>query len=678
MTGREDTPPEDPILRDPTRLIDADARITSGQYQAEYPDLPAERAQYLTRSEDGEIHDFAAVHVGSVIDGYRIRRQIGRGGMGVVFEAEQLSLGRTVALKVLPPMALRNERSMNRFRGEATAVARLSHPRIVAVHGFNVRDGVAYLAMEYVDGLDLAEVLDRLKAARTHGRRFVRISGPNLEKDIIKWAQGRKLMGTMPGDPRIRNGIVVDLRNPFPMMVAIVADVADALRHAHAHGVIHRDIKPSNLLLDREGRIKLSDFGLAKDIDAASVTESGDFVGSPAYVSPEQASTRRARVDERSDIYSLGVTLYELLTLHQPFSGKNVAVILKQILTGDPPLPTALNPRIPRDLETIVLEAIERDPSKRYQTAEAFGDDLRRFLNFEPVEARPRGPGARSWRFVRRHRVAAALVSMGLLIVTLVGLLARGLGDDGGRAELVSRTASYLAARGLTTESSEEVAELLAELSHADQASSRRAAIQHVAEVAQARLDQDDGAGLIELLTVMDAQAELAQWSGDERRLHRSNALGIKIGLVRLARERLKQGGLDARTRRAWLAALERLLDDPDGQVCKSAAVVLGEMAAPSSLGALQDALNRRLDPRGRVALIGALAAYGHEDAVPLLAGELGSVDPWIRLAALDALETLGPPGLVGLIAPLSRDPEVWVRQRYDDVIARRRGRSPP
>lgn len=659
--------------------ISRDERITSGEYRSEYPPLPAEREGYLTPPEDGSGDGLAAqagggrplsVHVGSVVDGYRVKRQIGRGGMGVVYEAEQISLGRTVALKVMPPAAVHNERSMDRFRGEATAIARLSHPRIVAVHGFNVSGGVAYLAMEYVEGLDMAEVIDRLKTARTHGRRFVRISGPDLEQDISDWARGRKLMGTMPGDPRIRSGVVIDLRNPFPMMAAMVADVADALRHAHAHGVIHRDLKPSNLLLDSEGRIKLSDFGLAKSADAASVTETGDFVGSPAYVSPEQASTRRAGVDERTDVYSLGVTLYEMLTLHQPFVGKNVAVILRNILTGDPPLPSKLAPRIPRELETIVLKAIERDPQKRYPSAEDFGDDLRRYLNFESIAARPMGRAARIWRGARRHRVSLSLSIMGALIVGLVAVLAAKFTEEPNHEDVVRR---ILAAGAQTGAGSVGVAELLAQLSTAGTPAGVRAAVSQVSLEARRLLAEGDLTGLMELLAVMDAQAGLIDWRDGEDQLLATNVRGVKIELCRELRRKLMQREGDPRTRRAWLGALERLLDDKDWQVCKNAAAALGDVAALSSLGALQDSLARRTDVRGKVALIRALQDYGHLDAVPLLAGELRDADPWVRLAALDALDALNPEQLVDLISPLSRDPEDWVVYRAEGVRARHR-----
>jgi len=669
QSGERRTP--DREQEDATRLISKGKRIDTGRFRAEYPPVPAERESYLV-DPGAPAQDPGSVHVGSIIDGYRIKRQIGRGGMGVVYEAEQISLGRTVALKVMPPASVRNERAMERFRGEATAIARLSHPRIVAVHGFNVTGGVAYLAMEFVEGLDMAEVVDRLRTARTHGRRFVRISGPDLEQDITEWARGRKLMGTVPGDPRIRSGIVIDLRNPFPMMAALIADIADALRHAHSNGVIHRDLKPSNLLLDREGRLKLSDFGLAKDMDAASVTETGDFVGSPAYVSPEQASTRRAGVDARTDIYSLGVTFYEMLTLHQPFAGKNVAVVLRNIITGDPPAPSKVNPRIPADLETIVLKAIERDPVKRYQSAEELGDDLRRFLNFEPISARPLGRAAQAWRTVRRNRVAFALGGMGALIVTLVGVLASSLMNGAGeRDDLMAR---YLT-RG--RQGSSDVAGLLTQLATGEGTRGRRLAIGVVSAEAQRQLDDGEHDTLIDLLAVVDAQSDLLDWNDAERAMLRTNLIGVKIGLVRDLHASLSSMKGDARTRRTWLAALERLLDDPDWQVCRNAAVALGDVAALSSLGALQDGLARRRDAAGKVAIIRALQTYGHRDAVPLLATELRDADPWVRLAALDALDHLDPPDLLDLIASLSRDPEDWVRYRYDGVLERRRAGVP-
>jgi len=680
-TRREHPTPRRPAQEpsEPTsEALLGDARIETGEFRAAYPPLSGERRSYLEAPPRDGDDELANLRAGVVIDGYRLRREIGRGGMGVVFEAEQLSLGRIIALKVMPPATMRNERAVDRFRREAAAVARLSHPRIVAVHGFGVRDGVAYLAMEYVEGFDLAEIVDRLRSARTHGNRFVRISGPDLDQDIADWARGRKLMGTMPGDPRTREGIVIDLRNPFPMMAALIADVAEALRHAHANGVIHRDIKPSNLLLDREGRIKLSDFGLAKSTDAVSVTESGDLVGSPAYLSPEQVATRRARVDERSDIYSLGVTLYELLTLQQPFTGKNVAVVLRNIIAGDAEAPTRINPRIPRDLETIVLKSMERDPARRYASADELGDDLRRFLNFEPIAARPLGRLATTMRLLRRNATTVALASMGALIVALVGVLASALGEGSARDELLDRSVRYVARGERSTSDGQRTSELLGRLAGVDSPAGRRAAIATVCQEAEARLAAADHAGLLELLAVVDAQVDLLDWSDAERELLRIGVIEVKVSLIQALRRQLQSQGGDARTRRTWLAALERLLDDPDVQVCENAASVLGELRALSSLGALQDALARRSDSRGRVAIIRALAAHGHPDVVPLLANELQDRDPWVRLVALDALERLDPPQLPELIKPLAREVEDWVLFQYKGVLARRLAGEPP
>jgi serine/threonine protein kinase len=670
------------VLTEITQVIESGERIDTEQYLDRYPALAPELKQFFaTRVLEGGDRE-TGLGVGSVLDDYRIAREIGRGGMGVVYEAEQISLGRIVALKVVPPNLLRGRSAADRFRREATAVARLSHPRIVGVHGFNqTGGGVAYLAMEYVAGIDLAEIIDRLRTARTHGRRFVRVSGPNLDEDIAKWAKGRRLIGTMPGDPRIAEGVVLDLRNYAHMAAAIALDAADALRHAHAHGIIHRDIKPSNLILAESGRVKLSDFGLAKSVGDGSLTKTGDFIGSPAYVSPEQAASRRKKVDERSDIYSLGVTLYELITLHQPFSGKDVAVILRNILQKDPPTPTKLNPRVPRDLETIVLKAMEKDPDKRYQSAEELGDDLRRFMNFEAISARPLGPVARAARAARRHKVALSIGVMAVAIIVLSVLVATGaLGTRSRGVTAVRDITELLAERG-SDPVTEGVLDLVAELTADLPVEERRRRVDMLTENARTLLEQGDFERVDRLLELLDAKAALGQWGELEQQLIENNILDVKVELTRRLEATLiapREPPLTGRQRRAWLSILERLLDDPDGLVCKNAAVALGTVGDGSSLGAMVDALTRREGSNDRVAIIGALAQLGSPAAADFLAEQTHDPDEWVRYAALDALDQLDPPDLEPLVAHLASDEQTWIRDRLAAVRDRLNGVDHP
>ncbi|RKY18866.1 MAG: hypothetical protein DRQ55_12165 [Planctomycetota bacterium] len=667
-----DPPNTDALFGDETRILADDKRIEAADYRAEYPPLPGTREQY-TRSVASETPSRRpAVHVGSVVDGYRIRRQIGRGGMGVVYEAEQLSLGRRVALKVLSPALVRDAKTVRRFQREATAVAGLNHPRIVSVIGADVTtSGVAYMAMEFVEGLDLAEIIDRLKTAQTHGRRFVRVSGARLEQDVSEWARGGKLIGTQPGDPRIREGIVLDLRSYDRMAAALIADAADALRHAHAHDVIHRDVKPSNLILGREGRIKLSDFGLAKsDQGGGSLTETGDFVGSPAYVSPEQAATRRTRPDARSDIFSLGVTLYELLTLHQPFVGKNVAVILRNIITKDPPPPTRINPRIPKDLETIALKSMEKDPDRRFQNAEELGDELRRFLNFEPILSRPLGPLPRAGRLLRRHRVVVSISALATALITLILLLLGGAFGGSGASAAAERLRASLAARGDSDARSLGVLELVDLLAREGQDGQPRARRERIAAlVGQARslLQRGEYEALVDLMGNLDALTVL----GDEAELDRMLPIeirSVKVDLVRQLRFELTKPGLSASVRRANLAALEGQLRDRDWIVVKNAAVALAEVGDSSVLGGLLDALRWQADPRARRMLLQALPQLGGEAAVEPLTEELSHPDPWVRYTSLGALAKLAPADLADRIAVLDSDPESWILIRWREV----------
>jgi serine/threonine-protein kinase len=302
---------------------------------------------------------------------YEVHEVIGRGAFGIVHRGLDTELGRPVAIKIPRPGLADRAGQVERILREARSAARLRHANVVTVLDAVWFEGVCYLVSEYVGGPTLAD--------------------------------------------RLATGAL-----PAREAAELVAKVADGLNHAHTHGIIHRDLKPSNILLDDSGQPHLADFGLAKDPGAATLTLDGQVLGTPAYLSPEQAGGERARVDPRSDIYSLGVILYQTLTGVLPFCG-NPRVLLDQIQYEEPRPPRRLNACIPAALETICLKAMARQPEKRYATAETFADDLRRFLQGIPVLARPIGPVGRLWRVCRR-RPAAALLCVALLVSVLAGM----------------------------------------------------------------------------------------------------------------------------------------------------------------------------------------------------------------------------------------------------------------
>lgn len=349
---------------------------------------------------------------GTRVGEYRIVGQIGHGGMAVVYEAVQESLGRRVALKVLPELFAASDEWVARFLGEAHAGARQSHPNIVQVYERG-RDGdTHYIAMELVSGTSLESMI-----AAT--RRRAASDLPTLRPDGTIRPPARERAAEPP--PARTPPARVDTldRAYLERAVRIMIDVLRALDHAHRHGVVHRDVKPQNILIDDEGRVRIGDFGLAQIDGGPGVTKPGQVFGTPWYMSPEQARQGRIRVDHRTDVYSAGVTLFELLTLDRPFPGESVTTVIREILEHEAPSPRALNPRIPRDLETIVLKALEKDPERRYSTAAAFAEDLRRFLDYEDILARPLGPVSRLARRLRRH--AAVAVPSAVVVLALAG-----------------------------------------------------------------------------------------------------------------------------------------------------------------------------------------------------------------------------------------------------------------
>jgi serine/threonine protein kinase/tetratricopeptide (TPR) repeat protein len=319
---------------------------------------------------------------------FQLIREIGRGGMGVVYEATQVSLGRRVALKVLPTAAGADTKQLARFQIEAQVAAALHHPHIVPIFAVGCDQGVHYYAMQLVEGRCLAAVLAERRQAE-----------PVLSQRGSPACEPR---GQIP--PREAAGLAIQ--------------AAQALEHAHALGILHRDIKPANLLVDPDGRLWVTDFGLACFQGIRDLTASGDLLGTVRYMSPEQASGGRI-LDPRSDVYSLGATLYEMLTGRPAFDGNDRQELIRQIASSEPIAPRKLDPSIPRDLETIVCKAMAKEPERRYSTAAELALDLDRFCTDRPILARRPTPAVRLAMWSRRHRTTTAAAAVILLAATL-------------------------------------------------------------------------------------------------------------------------------------------------------------------------------------------------------------------------------------------------------------------
>ncbi len=324
---------------------------------------------------------------------FRLVRELGRGGMGVVYEAHQESMDRTVALKILPAGVAADRAAFLRFLREAQTAGKLRHPAIVGVYSLGVEAETPYYAMEHVEGETLGCIIEQRRRGES----------PQAE---LFFPPGRS-------------------QTDYLAVARAFAEVAEGLHHAHRVGVTHRDVKPSNLMLDAEDRLRIVDFGLAYFEGMTKLTLTGEIVGTPLYMSPEQARRESISVDHRADIYSLGATLYEVLTLHAPFEGADRHDILRQIVEGDLTSLRARAPLVPVDLETIVLQSMRRDPCSRYSTAQAMAQDLLRFVRGEPIEARPESAWIRRARRLKRQRVKIIVgLTFVAAMVALIWLIA--------------------------------------------------------------------------------------------------------------------------------------------------------------------------------------------------------------------------------------------------------------
>ncbi len=357
---------------------------------------------------------------------FRIVCELGRGGMGVVYEAEQLSLGRRVAIKVLPFAALLDPRQLQRFKNESQAAAMLKHPNIVGVHAVGFDRGMHFYAMELVRGQSLAEVIAELDRRQTDGTQEVKGSksaGPQGRSAHSQRVETRRNRDhdTSPVDA-ISSGAGFGSKNYYRNVAQLGITLSEALQYAHEHGVIHRDIKPSNLLLNDRGEVCIADFGLARFQENHELTMTGELLGTLRYMSPEQASGHRV-LDHRTDIYSLGLVLYELMTLRPAFGEKNRKLLLQRIVENSPQPPQRLQPNVPRDFETVILKAVSKDPDARYASACEMADDLRRFTTHRPVLARraSRFEHVRRWVFHNPWLATTTAATIVLLIALGIG-----------------------------------------------------------------------------------------------------------------------------------------------------------------------------------------------------------------------------------------------------------------
>ncbi|MBI2925058.1 MAG: protein kinase [Verrucomicrobia bacterium] len=306
---------------------------------------------------------------------YELLEEIAHGGMGIVYRARQKSLNRIVAVKMILAGQFAGKQLIQRFRGEVAAAAMLQHPNIVAVHDVGMHEGQHYFSMDYVEGQNLSQFVGNRPLPAQKTARYVKL-------------------------------------------------IAEAIHYAHQQGILHRDLKPSNVLIDAHDQPRITDFGLAKRLDGeSSLTGTGQMLGSPNFMPPEQASAQRGKVGRHSDVYGLGAILYHLLTARPPFQAESFESVVTQVLNAEPVSPRLLNSSVPRDLETICVKCLEKEPSRRYQTAQELADELGRFLRDEPIRARPVTTPERAWRWCRRKPALASSLCfiVILLLIVIIG-----------------------------------------------------------------------------------------------------------------------------------------------------------------------------------------------------------------------------------------------------------------
>ena len=429
------------------------------QWLARYPDLAPALADCLDGL--GLMHEAAAslqsaprpagghdagsvVQPGIPVGDFQIVREIGRGGMGIIYEAIQLSLGRRVALKILPLAASLDARYLQRFRQESQAAAQLHHNNIVPVYAVGCERGLHFYAMQLIEGPSLDRIIEQLRGASGSDTSVAGSAPAPAVRPLSStlpagpaagaWAADRELPPSRGSQPDARvppageqtlAHLSTDLstqrttnkREIYRTAARLMTQAAEALEYAHQHGIIHRDIKPANLLIDLRQNLWITDFGLAHLHAEQSLTGTGELVGTIRYASPEQLAGQRVVLDQRTDLYSLGATFYEFVTLRPVFSASTRHGLLQQVLNQEPVRPRSIDAAIPLELETILLKLLSKSPEERYASSQELADDLRRFLRDEPISARPPNLLERIRKWGRRH---PAYVGAGVIVMFVV------------------------------------------------------------------------------------------------------------------------------------------------------------------------------------------------------------------------------------------------------------------